>query len=101
MIVYNITIKINPVIESEWLQWQKREHVPDVMSTGLFHEYKFFRLLEPDETGGITYVVQYFASSLENYKNYIENFAPLLREKAFAKWGNQFVAFRTIMEAVN
>jgi len=101
MVVYNITIKINTGIEQEWIKWQKDEHIPDVMSSGLFHEYKFFRLLEQDETGGITYIVQYFAFSLENYKNYIENFAPLLREKAFARWGNQFIAFRTIMESVN
>jgi SNF2 family DNA or RNA helicase len=101
MFVYNITIKINAVIEREWIEWQKNEHIPDVMSTGLFHDYKFFRLLEQDETDGITYIVQYLASSLENYKNYIEKFAPVLREKAVAKWGNQFIAFRTIMEAVN
>jgi len=101
MFVYNITIKINAVIEREWIAWQKNEHIPDVMSTGLFHDYKFFRLLEQDETDGITYIVQYLVSSLENYKNYIEKFAPVLREKAFAKWGNQFIAFRTIMEAVN
>jgi len=101
MVVYNITIKIDATIEQEWIKWQKDEHIPDVMSSGLFDEYKFFRLLEQDETADVTYVVQYFASSLENYKNYIENFAPLLREKAFGKWGKQFIAFRTIMEAVN
>ena len=101
MLVYNITIKIDPSIETEWLQWQKNEHIPDIMATCLFHDYKFFRLLDQDEQDGITYVVQYFSSSIENYKKYIEEFAPLLRDKAFEMWGDRFVAFRTIMQIVN
>ncbi len=101
MIVYNISMKVTPQIEAEWIDWQKQEHIPDIMATGLFTEYKFFRLLEQDETEGITYVIQYFSASLENYKQYINAFAPALREKALAKWGNQFIAFRTIMQVVN
>ncbi len=101
MIAYNITIKILPAIETDWIKWQKDEHIPDVMGTGLFDDYKFFRLLEQDETEGITYVIQYFSSSKENYDKYIEESAPLLRKKALAKWGNQFIAFRTIMQVVN
>jgi hypothetical protein len=101
MIVYNITIKIDPQIEDEWLRWQKNEHIRDIMGTGMFTEFKFFRLLEQDETDGITYVIQYFTSSFDNYKKYVEKFAPLLHEKAFERWGNLFIAFRTVMKIVN
>ena len=100
MIVYNITLKIDPSIEAEWVLWQQQEHIPEVMVTGLFTEHKFFRLLEQDETDGITYVVQYFTVSLENYNSYIEKFAQSLREKALTKWENRFIAFRTVMELV-
>ena len=101
MIVYNITIKIAPAIEEEWVNWQKDEHIPDVMSSGQFTENKFYRLLEQNETDGITYVVQYFASSLENYNRYMNDRALQLRQKALDKWGNQFIAFRTVMEVVH
>ncbi len=101
MIVYNISIKIVPEIEEEWVSWQNDEHIPEVMSSGQFTEYKFFRLLEQHEPDGITYVVQYFASSLENYERYINDSAPKLRQKALYKWGNKFIAFRTIMEVVH
>jgi Domain of unknown function (DUF4286) len=101
MIVYNITIKIVPEIEEEWVRWQKEEHIPDVMSSGQFTDYKFYRLLEQNESDGITYIVQYFAPSLENYHRYINETAPLLRQKALDKWGNQFIAFRTVMEVVH
>jgi hypothetical protein len=101
MIVYNITIKIVPEIEEEWVRWQKKEHIPNVMSSGQFTDYKFYRLLEQNEPDGITYVVQYFAFSFENYNRYINETAPLLRQKALDKWGNQFIAFRTVMQVVH
>ena len=66
MIVYNITIKIEPAIEAEWINWQKLEHIPEVMATGFFTNYKFYRLLDQDEEDGITYIVQYFTPSIEN-----------------------------------
>ena len=101
MIVYNITIKINPAIEQEWVQWQQQEHIPDILSTGMFAECKMFRLLEHDESEGITYVCQYFASSAEDYVCYINEHAPMLRQKALQRWGDQFIAFRTVMRLVN
>jgi len=101
MIVYNITIKIEPAIEAEWINWQKLEHIPEVMATGFFTNYKFYRLLDQDEEDGITYIVQYFTPPIENYNKYIQQSAPLLRQKALDKWGNKFIAFRTIMQLVN
>lgn len=100
MIVYNITIKILAEIEQEWLAWQKEDHIPGIMSTGKFTGYKFFRLLDQDEEDGLTFVIQYFANSRKDYDDYIEKDAPALRDEAMKRWGNQFIAFRTIMEEI-
>ncbi len=88
-------------MEADWVAWQKQEHIPDVMASGCFTHYYFFRLLTQDADGGITYVVQYFAGSMNDYQRYIDEAASRLRQKAFEKWGNRFIAFRTLMEAVN
>jgi len=101
MFVYNLSIKIDPEIEKEWVKWQRDEHIPEVMRSGLFTDYKFYRLLEQDEREGVTYVLQYFASTTALYKEYLEKYAPSFREKAFSKWGDKFIAFRTLMEVVN
>ena len=51
---------------------------------------------------GRTHAFQYFAAAnREKYDYYIENHAPLLREKTIARWSDQFHAFRTLMEVVN
>ncbi|MBS1921307.1 MAG: DUF4286 family protein [Bacteroidetes bacterium] len=100
MIVYNITMKVDTAIEKEWVLWQQEEHIPEILATGLFYEHKFFRLLEQDETDGITYIIQYFTQSLENYQQYIVKFAPIFRKKATDKWKDKFVGIRTVMQAV-
>ena len=94
-------MKVSPAIEEKWLEWQKHEHIPEIMSTGFFVEYKFYRLLEHDDSEGKTYIIQYFAVSIENYNEYVKQFSPMLRNKAITKWGDQFISFRSVLEVVN
>lgn len=101
MIIYNISIKINAAIESDWVRWQQQEHMPDVMASGQFTDYKFCKLLEQEGEDECTYIVQYFAASLENYQHYIKHFGTPLRQKAIDKWGDQFIAFHSVMEVVS
>ena len=100
MFIYNITTKVSDAISDEWVKWQRQEHIPEIMSTHLFEEHKFFRLLEQDDSEGPTFVIQYFTPLKENYDKYIKEFASQLREKAFKKWGNQFIAFRSLLQSV-
>jgi len=100
MIIYNVTIKVDQTIAGDWLQWMLNEHIPEVMQTGCFTENKVVRLLEVDDTEGPTYAVQYFAESKALYNQYILKFAPLLRDKSYQKWGDRFIAFRSVMEVV-
>ncbi len=100
MIVYNLTMKVAHSIHDEWVEWQKQEHIPEIMATKLFVDYKFYRLLDQDEEDGPTYVIQYVADNMSAYKKYIDDFAPAMRQKAMTKWGNGFITFRTVMEKV-
>ena len=101
MIVYNISMKVDSAIEKEWVEWQRQEHIPAIMASGQFSDYKFYKLLEEENDEDTTYIVQYFASSIENYTYYITHIAPQLRQKASDRWGNQFIAFRSVMKAVD
>ncbi|MFN5334000.1 MAG: DUF4286 family protein [Bacteroidota bacterium] len=100
MILYNVTIQVDPSIQDDWLIWMKEEHIPDVMSTGCFTEFRFWRLVDLEESSGPTFAAQYIAGSNENYSMYIERFAPEMRKRGYEKWGDRFIAFRTVMEQV-
>lgn len=101
MIIYNVTIKVHSQIKDEWLQWLKEEHIPDVMQTDCFTSYRIVRLLETDDSDGPTYAIQYDADSKSLYNRYIEKYAAEMRRRSVEKWGDQFVAFRSVMEIVH
>ncbi|NBX11552.1 MAG: DUF4286 family protein [Chitinophagaceae bacterium] len=101
MYIYNVTIKVDHAIVKEWLHWLKQEHIPEIVATGCFTEATILELLENVDEEGITFAVQYKAPRLEDYRTYLSEHAPLLRQKGLDKWGNKFVAFRTFMKIVD
>lgn len=101
MIIYNVTIKVHESIKQDWLQWLKEEHIPDIINSGCFTHAVILRLIEVDDSEGPTYAVQYYAESKGLYNNYIENHSAQMRQKGFDKWGDKFIAFRSVMQVVN
>ncbi len=98
MVIYNVTVKVDWDISTDWAVWMKEIHMPEVMSTGCFSRYQFVRLLQVDEAEGPTYAAQYYADSIGKYDDYIHRFAPGFRKKTIDKWGDKFIAFRSLME---
>jgi hypothetical protein len=99
-IIYNVTNKVDAAIADAWLHWLLQEHIPAIMQTGCFSSYKVVRLLEVDDTEGPTYAVQYSADSKADYNRYITVYAPAMRQKSYNKWGDRFIAFRSVMQVV-
>lgn len=100
MLIYNVTIKVETAVADEWLLWMKEEHMPELLQTGLFLDSRLYHLLEQDEQEGITYVAQYFCQNIKDYNAYISLHAQKMREKGLNRFGNRFMAFRTLMEEV-
>lgn len=101
MIIYNVTVKVDNSIGDAWLQWLKDEHIPEVVGTGCFTHAVILQLIEVDNSDGPTYAIQYHAPSKGLYNIYIEQHAPRMRQKGIDKWGDRFVAFRSVLQVVN
>lgn len=99
MVVYNVTISIDETVATEWLEWMKEEHVPDVMKTGHFRDCKICRV-HGEEEGGITYAVMYTAKSAEDLDIYQEQHAPRLQAEHTGKFEGKFAAFRTLLSVI-
>ena len=100
MIIYNVTIKVDHSVAEAWVTWMKTEHMDELMNTGLFVDCRLCKLLEQDESDGVTYAAQYFCEGIEQYNIYIDKFATNMRDKGTKLFGGKFVAFRTIMEII-
>ena len=101
MIIYNVTCNVEKEMAEEWLQWMKTEHIPEVIETGCFLEYKILRLHNPGlDEEGINYAIQYTCESLEKLEFYKSEFGPTLQSKTLAKYGDKVFAYRSVLEIV-
>ena len=101
MIIYNVTINVEPGIRDAWLKWMQQTHIPEMLATGKFHEARICRVLVEEETGGITYAVQYHTSGKKLLEDYYREDAERMRQDGIDRFGDKFVAFRTELEIVS
>ena len=99
MILYNVTVSIDPEIQEDWLQWMRSIHIPDVINTGCFIEGKISRI-HGEEEGGVTYSVMYLSPSQEVYEEYQSTHAPRLQKEHTDRYAGKFAAFRTILNVI-
>lgn len=100
MVLYNVTVGIDTDAEEEWLSWMKSKHIPAVMDTGMFIEYKIFKVLSQEEEQSVSYSIQYFAQTVDKVVEYLNNHAPKLVEEHRNRYKDKHVAFRTLLEEV-
>ena len=100
MYIYNVTVNIQEEVHDDWVEWMKKEHIPDMLKTGKFIKALMTKVLVNEEMGGITYSVQYTAKDREMLERYHKEDAENLRSKTRAFEG-KFVAFRTELEVIS
>ena len=99
MIIYNETIVMDEAIYDEWLAWMKTVHIPAMMQTGHFDDYRMLEILDsPNE--GITVCVQYSTAHLARYRQFAAAQQQLLQEAHLKQFENKFVQFSTIMQTI-
>ena len=99
MIIYNVTVKVDHAVATEWLAWMLEVHIPEVMNTGLFTENHVLKVLVEDSEG-LTYSIQYYCKNMADYEKYRDEFAPALQAETQKKYKEHFVAFRTLLELI-
>jgi len=99
MIVYNVTVKVTNEIHDKWFKWMKSTHIPEVLKTGYFVENAMYKVLVEDDDG-VTYSIQYLATSRDNLQTYFDKVSLALQAKHKDKFEGHYVAFRTILERV-
>jgi Domain of unknown function (DUF4286) len=100
MILYNITYGVDREIEEQWLSWMKEIHIPQVMDTGYFTEYKFYKVLSHDDEQSVSFCIQYFTPSIVEFNQYLERHATSLVEEHHKRFKDRHVAFNTLLEDV-
>lgn len=100
MLLYNVTIGIDQDAEAEWLTYIRQTHIPEIMGTKMFKEFRVFKVLQdnPDET--VSYSLQFFAEDISQVSTYLETFAPVIVERHRSRFMNKHVTFMTLLEEI-
>lgn len=99
MFIYNVTINVEESIHEDWINWIKSKHLADVLNTGCFTDARILRVLAEDE--GATYSIQYYFNEMNDYERYKNEHAPILQKEGHIKFGNKFIAYRTLLQVVD
>ena len=99
MYIYSVTVSIDKEVAKDWHQWMKTTHIPQVMETGYFTEYKMCKVLNVEDEGE-TYSTQYSFNAMQDMEAYQKNAAPRFQADMKALYEGKYVAFRTLLEIV-
>lgn len=100
MLLYNVTIGIDRPLEEEWLSWMKSYYIPKVMQTEMFADSRIYKILHDEGEDTVSYSVQYFATSIQHIREYLDVHAPSLIEEHRAKFKDRHVVFQTLLQEV-
>ena len=99
MIIYNVTVSVEESITSDWLNWMKTEHIPEVMACGIFSKAQINRVVAQGDSNN-TFAITYTCSSIKDLHQYQIKFSSGLQKKHLDCYGDKAIAFRTIMEVI-
>jgi hypothetical protein len=101
MILYNVTVTVDLDVHADWERWMRTEHIPDVMSTGMFLSYRLCRLVGHEHNDSEIYTTQYLLKDHVHLNRYQEEFAPALQRAHRDRYDGKFAVFRTVMEVLD
>ena len=100
MVLYNVTVSVSPEKSGDWLHYMRSQHIPEVMATGAFRDWKICRI-HAEEEGGESYSVQYVAHDGRTLEHYLVHHAPALQADHAKHFGKHTAAFRTILSILD
>ncbi len=99
MIIYSITTALEESIEEKWVEFMKNDHIPLIMKTGLFKDFRFVRVI-PGQGVDISYNLQLRCSGhpeLNQYRGMHEKMLESIIQKHFE---GKYASFQSVLEHV-
>ena len=69
MIIYNVTVSVEESIKTDWLNWMKTEHIPEVMAAAVFTKAQINRVIVQGDSNN-TFAIAYTCSSMKDLHQY-------------------------------
>jgi hypothetical protein len=87
-------------LQQPWLEFI-RNHIPQILGTGLFMDARLTKVLVDEQDGGVTYSIQYKARSREALETYYTDHAESFRKETHNIFGDKILFFRTELDVID
>lgn len=99
MLLFNVTVIIEEASATEWLEWMKATHIPQLMEKDCFVSHRFLKIVDsPNE--GLSYCVQFIAEDAAKHQTFLDLYEQEFTAEMYIKYPNKLVTFSTLMEFV-
>jgi hypothetical protein len=98
MLIHNITYNIDTNLETDFLNWMREVHIPNVMLTGFPKSFKVMRLLTEIDNGGSTFSVQYNFDSIEGFEVFENEYFDDLNAAVNERYQGKYVFFASLLD---
>lgn len=99
-LVYSVTISIDETRGDAFATWMVASHIPDVMATGHFTAWRLVEVQDPAPEGPVRNFNAQYTTTEEALATYIREDAPRMRQDVKDHFGDNFVAFRTLLREI-
>lgn len=98
MVIVNLTLKIDPVFRPSLMAWIRESYIPLQLALDEVLEYRFCRLLDQDESDGLTEVLQLMLRDEAAYRHWLELPSSNLPGLLDPRYREACVSFQTALE---
>jgi hypothetical protein len=98
MILYNITFKVEPESVADFKFFLAESHFPVLDDRKEILRYEFFRLLNQDDSDGLTFTLQHFLPDLGTYNHFIAFIDSKFKQQLWKEFGEKVLYFCTVLE---
>lgn len=100
MILYNITFNVELDAVEDFKNYLQQAHIPSLESGNDILEYKFFRLLNVDESEAMTMTLQYFLKDMGTYNRHLTVIDRELKKELYQRYGEKVLYFCSVLEKI-
>ena len=101
MILYNVTNHVAPEIESQWLEWLNKTHLPEMMANGVFTSALVLRVYDGFEAAEKVYAIQYSANNHDDLDRFLKENKQKLKLQSLKLFGKNVLQFSTQLEVLS
>ena len=98
MILVNLTLKIDPAFRQAMMAFIRETYLPAQLAQEAVLDGRLFRLLDQDESDGLTEVLQLTLQDEAAYRSWLEQPSNQLHEQLGPRFKDTYVSFQTAME---